>query len=54
MNYVIENTNKNTNWKIGAKVTRISPWEGGYAIFTDTKNPGASIHAHKSEVEKIS
>lgn len=48
--YTVTNNAKGTNWNIGAIIRRISPWEGGWAIFTDARHPGASIHAHRSEV----
>lgn len=49
----VKNTHLGTNWKLGARVVIISPWEGGYAQFTDPAFPGASISAHCDEVEEV-
>jgi len=48
--YVVVNNDKGSNWNVGASVTRCSPWEGGWAIFTDRDHPGVAISAHTTEV----
>ena len=54
MKYEIINTDKNTAWNVGTKVTRVSDWcANGYALFTDDEHPGASIGAQLSEVRPI-
>ena len=54
--YIVINRHQGTNWKVGAKVKRITDWSFGdfpCAIFTDAENPGAAISAGKTEVKKI-
>jgi len=48
--YVVVNNDKGSNWNVGASVTRTSPWEDGWAIFTDRDHPGVAISAHTTEV----
>ena len=48
--YIITNKDRGTNWNVGAFVKQVTSWSGGYAGFTDAKNPQVMIHAHQSEV----
>jgi len=49
--YTVVNNDQSTNWVIGAKIKKISPWSrDGYAAFTSLEGM-LIIHAHIYEVK---